>query len=80
MRDFISGIQQIGIGVKNADVCLRRYARLFGMDTLVFNDVSEAALMTKYTGGIIYKRQALLLLNLQGGGGFELWQFLNREP
>jgi catechol 2,3-dioxygenase-like lactoylglutathione lyase family enzyme len=47
---------------------------------LVFNDVSEAALMTKYTGGIIYKRQALLLLNLQGGGGFELWQFLNREP
>lgn len=80
MNDFISGIQQIGIGVKNADASLRRYAELFGMDTLVFNDVSEAALMTQYTGGAVFKRQALLSLNLQGGGGFELWQFQNRQP
>lgn len=80
MKDYLSGIQQIGIGVKNADVCLRRYAALFGMDTLVFNDVSEATLMTQYTGGNVYKRQALLSLNMQGGGGFELWQFQNRKP
>lgn len=80
MHDFISGIQQIGIGVKDAPTCLRRYAKLFGMDTLVFNDVSEATLMTRYTGGNVYKRQALLSLNLQGGGGFEIWQFQNRKP
>lgn len=80
MAEFISGIQQIGIGVNNADLCLRQYAALFGMDTLVFNDVSEAELMTQYTGGKIYRRQALLSLNLQGGGGFELWQFKNRQP
>jgi catechol 2,3-dioxygenase-like lactoylglutathione lyase family enzyme len=80
MRDYISGIQQIGIGVKDAKTCLRRYAKLFGMNTLVFDDVSEARLMTRYTGGKIYQRQALLSLNLQGGGGFEIWQFRNRTP
>lgn len=80
MHDYISGIQQIGIGVKNAPECLHKYAKLFGMDTLVFNDISEASLMTQYTGGDVYQRQALLSLNMQGGGGFELWQFKNRQP
>ena len=80
MADFISGIQQVGIGVKDASSSLKTYAALFGMDTLVFNDVSEASLMTKYTGGKVYQRQALLSLNMQGGGGFEIWQFKNREP
>lgn len=80
MGDYISGIQQIGIGVSHASQSLQRYASLFGMDTLVFDDVSEASLMTRYTGGEVYKRQAMLSLNLQGGGGFEIWQFKNREP
>jgi hypothetical protein len=80
MHDYISGIQQIGIGVKNAEECLREYAALFGMDTLIFNDISEAKLMACYTGGQVYKRQALLSMNLQGGGGFEIWQFKNRTP
>jgi catechol 2,3-dioxygenase-like lactoylglutathione lyase family enzyme len=80
MQDFISGIQQIGIGVNNARESLRQYAKSFGMDTLVFDDTSEASLMTKYTGGNTYRRRALLSLNMQGGGGFEIWQFKNREP
>jgi len=80
MEDFISGIQQIGIGVKDTTACLPYYAKLFGMNTLVFNDVSEASLMTRYTGGKVYKRRAALSLNMQGGGGFELWQFQNRQP
>jgi catechol 2,3-dioxygenase-like lactoylglutathione lyase family enzyme len=80
MNEFIAGIQQIGIGVKNAPESLRAYARLFGMKTLVFDDVSEASLMTRYTGGTAYRRQALLSLNLKGGGGFEIWQFQNRQP
>jgi catechol 2,3-dioxygenase-like lactoylglutathione lyase family enzyme len=80
MHEYISGIQQIGIGVKDAEKCLHEYAALFGMDTLVFNDVSEAKLMVCYTGGQVYKRQALLSLNLKGGGGFEIWQFKNRTP
>ncbi len=80
MHNYISGIQQIGIGVKDAKSSLHEYAKLFGMNTLVFNDISEASLMTRYTGGKAYNRQALLSMNLQGGGGFEIWQFLDREP
>lgn len=50
------------------------------MNTLVFDDVSEASLMTCYTGGQVFKRRAALSLNMQGGGGFEIWQFQNRQP
>ena len=78
MKDYISGIQQIGIGVKDASYSLKLYAKLFGMNVLVFDDTSEAHLMHRYTGSKIYKRQALLSLNMQGGGGFEIWQFKNR--
>jgi catechol 2,3-dioxygenase-like lactoylglutathione lyase family enzyme len=80
MEDFIAGIQQVGIGVKNAEAALHYYAQLFNMQTLVFNDTSEASLMTRYTGGKVFKRQALLSLNLKGGGGFEIWQFCDRTP
>lgn len=80
MHDYISGIQQIGIGVKDARTSMLAYKELFGMDTLIFDDVSEAALMTKYTGGDIHQRRAILSMNLSGGGGFEIWQFQSKEP
>ncbi len=80
MHDYISGIQQIGIGVKDASSSMHRYKQLFGMSTLVFNDISDASLMSKYTGGKVYNRQAVLSLNMQGGGGFEIWQYINRNP
>lgn len=76
----ITGIQQIGIGVTNADEAARRYKNLFGMGALVFDDTAEASLMTRYTGGDAHRRRALLTLNMQGGGGFEIWQFLDRTP
>ena len=50
------------------------------MDVLIFDDTSEASLMTQYTGDKVYKRQAILTMNLAGGGGLELWQYLNKEP
>ncbi|MBA3829338.1 MAG: VOC family protein [Taibaiella sp.] len=80
MHDYISGIQQIGIGVKNANEGLRLYKELFGMDALIFNDVSEATLMSRYTGGTVFRRHALLSINLEGGGGVEIWQFKDRQP
>jgi catechol 2,3-dioxygenase-like lactoylglutathione lyase family enzyme len=80
MHHFISGIQQIGIGVTDAVASKFKYKNLFGMSTLVFDDSSEAALMTKYTGNEVHNRQAILSMNLQGGGGFEIWQFKSRTP
>ncbi|MBU2061571.1 MAG: VOC family protein [Bacteroidetes bacterium] len=80
MHQYLSGIQQIGIGVKNAEAAMHTYKHLFGMDVLIFDDDASANLMTQYTGGAIYKRRAILTLNLQGGGGLELWQFLDRKP
>lgn len=80
MHQFLSGIQQIGIGVENASEAMYLYKALFGMDVLIFDDVAKASLMTQYTGGHVFNRRAILTMNLKGGGGFEIWQYLEREP
>ncbi len=77
---IISGIQQIGIGVSDLDEAWKWYSRHFGMDCRIFEDVAEAKLMLPYTGGKPRSRHAVLALNLQSGGGFEIWQYKGREP
>jgi len=74
----ISGIQQVGIGVTNADEAFQWYKNIFGFDIQVFADAAEAPFMTRYTGGSVQKRYAILALNLQGGGGLEIWQYTSR--
>ncbi|HMB92310.1 MAG TPA: VOC family protein [Rhodothermales bacterium] len=80
MTYLISGIQQVGIGVSDVDTAWAWYRRHFGMDVPVFREAAEAPLMTRYTGGTVQSRDALLALNLQGGGGMEVWQFTSRTP
>ncbi len=80
MDKIINGIQQMGIGVVNAKDVFNWYRTFLGFDILVFEDEAEAALMTRYTDNISYKRIALLALNLKGGGGLEIWQFKDRVP
>lgn len=77
---FLSGIQQIGIGVPDLDAFFAWSRRAFGTDIRVFEDAGEASLMTRYTGGEVRSRRALLAANLQGGGGLEIWQFTDRAP
>ena len=77
---LIYGIQQIGIGVHNADAAFKWYAKNLGADALIFDDSNEATYMAKYMGGKARKKRALLALNMQGGGGYEIWQFTNRKP
>ncbi len=76
----ITGIQQIGIGVRNLKEAWRWYRTNFGMDIRVFEDDAVAELMLPYTGGEPRKRHAALAVNLQGGGGFEIWQYKGRVP
>lgn len=80
IKTLISGIQQVGIGVRNADEAFDWYRKHFGMDVPVFKDASVAELMLPYTGGKPWERYAILALNMQGGGGFEIWQYTGREP
>jgi catechol 2,3-dioxygenase-like lactoylglutathione lyase family enzyme len=77
---IISGIQQMGIGVTNVEDAWKWYIRQFGMDCRIFEDEAEAKLMLPYTGGEPRSRHAVLALNLQSGGGFEIWQYKGREP
>lgn len=79
-HSFITGIQQAGIGVTNVPAAKIYFKQLFGMDVLVFDDEASATLMTRYTGDEVQRRKAALSLNMNGGGGFEIWQFLDRQP
>ena len=76
----ISGIQQLGIGVTNVAEAWKWYRKYLGMDIKVVDDCAIAALMLPYTGGLPQKRHAVLALNLNGGGGFEIWQYTERTP
>ena len=80
MEYIISGIQQMGIGVENIQEAWKWYISQFGMDCRIFEDEAEAKLMLPYTGGKPRNRHALLALNLQSGGGFEIWQYKGRTP
>ena len=80
MHSTVNGIQQIGMGVNDAKAVFNWYRKHLGFDILVFEDESPATLMTRYTGGSIQNRFALLAMNMKGGGGLEVWQFKDREP
>ncbi len=77
---MINCIQQIGLGVSDIDQAFRWIRKTFGMDIPVFNDEGEPVYMKRYTGGELQRRHAILAANLQGGSGFEIWQYLSRKP
>lgn len=81
MDDYIiSGIQQIGIGVDDLKTAWKHYIQIFKMDVRVLEDDSVAELMLPYTGNKPQKRHAAIAINMQGGGGFEIWQYSGRKP
>ena len=77
---IISGIQQMGVGVYDLRKAWDWYIMAFGMDCRIFEDEAEARLMLPYTGGEPRSRHAVLAMNLQSGGGFEVWQHKGRKP
>ncbi|MGM0479038.1 MAG: VOC family protein [Bacteroidota bacterium] len=79
MKKVISGIQQMGIGVPDVQEIWKWYRKFFGVDVRIFEEAAEAPLMKRYTGGEVHARTATLALSMEGGGGFEIWQFTSRN-
>lgn len=77
---LIGGILQIGIGVKNMPIARKWYADQLDFNTLALEEKSITHLMTAYTGGKGHERQASVIMNMAGAGGFEVWQYLSRKP
>ena len=81
MNDFlISGIQQIGVGTVNFRKSWNWFIDMFGVDVKILEDDTVAERMLPYTGGHAQKRHACIAMNMQGGGGFEIWQYSERKP
>ncbi|MFP4010256.1 MAG: VOC family protein [Spirochaetaceae bacterium] len=76
----ITGIQQVGIGVSDLPDAWKWYAEHLGFDVPAFDDAAQAPFMTRYTGGSVQSRRAALAINMNGGGGFEVWQYTSRTP
>ena len=80
-RDFfITGIQQVGVGTTSVYDSWKWFINMFGVDIRVLEDDTVAERMLPYTGGHPRKRHAAIAVSLQGGGGFELWQYSERKP
>ena len=79
MEKEISGIQQMGIGIPDVHEAWTWYRNNFSMNIPVFEEAATAELMLPYTGGKPHDRHAILALNMQGGGGFEIWQYTSRK-
>ena len=77
---IIAGIQQVGIGVEKLYDAWKYYIDLFNMDVRILEDDKVAEFMLPYTGGKPQRRHALIAINMQGGGGFEVWQYSGRKP
>lgn len=77
---IIYGIQQIGIGVENVHEAWAWYRKYFGMDIKAFEEAAVAELMMHYTEGKARPRHAVLAINMQSGGGFEVWQHTGKTP
>ncbi len=77
---FFSGIQQIGVGTENFKRSWDWYIDHFQVDVRILEDDTVAELMLPYTGNSPQKRRACIAVNLQGGGGFEIWNYSERKP
>ena len=81
MSEFnLVGIQQIGIGTEDMLASWKWYADMFQMNVRILEDDTVAERMLRYTGNKPQKRHACIAANLQGGGGFEIWQYSERKP
>ena len=63
MRKNICGIQQIGVGVSDAQAAWKWYRQQFGMDIKVFEDTAVAELMLPHTDNQTRERYAALAMN-----------------
>jgi catechol 2,3-dioxygenase-like lactoylglutathione lyase family enzyme len=77
---IIYGIQQVGVGVENVHEAWAWYRKYFGMDIKAFEEAAVAELMMHYTENKARPRHAVLAINMQSGGGFEVWQHTGKTP
>ena len=69
----------MGVGVPNVENIWKWYRKWFHNDVKIFEEAAEAPLMINYTGGKVQSRTATLAINMNGGGGFEIWQYTSKN-
>jgi len=70
----------VGVGTTNFRASWDWFIRHFGFDVKILEDDTVAERMLPYTGGRPHRRHACIAVNLNGGGGLEIWQYSDRVP
>jgi len=79
-KKYICGIQQLGVGVHDLYKAWKWFIPNFGMNIRMFEEKAVAEYMLPYTNNKPRERHAALAINMQGGGGFEIWQHTQHKP
>ena len=77
---WFAGIMQMGVGTEDFYATERWLYDMFQADVQILEDDTIAERMLPYTGNSPQRRHACINCNLQGGGGFEIWQYKERKP
>ncbi len=77
---FFTGIQQVGVGTVNLRKSWDWHIDMFGADLKILEDNTVAERMFPYTGNKPQRRHACITMNIQGGAGWEIWQYAERKP
>lgn len=77
---LIYGIQQLGLGVADAEEAMKWYAKVLRLNIKIFDDSNEATYMAPYMGGVAHEKRAIMVMNAAGGSGLELWQYQDKTP
>jgi len=77
---IIRGLQQVGIGVMDASESFYWCKKYLGADIKVIDKTGKSEIISSYTGEKEWQRRTIMAINLQGGGGLEFWQHLEKKP
>ncbi len=77
---WFAGIMQMGVGTEDFHATERWLCDMFQANVQILEDDTVAERMLPYTGNVPQRRHACINCNLQGGGGFEVWQYAERKP
>lgn len=75
----ICGVQQVGIGVRNAEEAWAWYADVLGFNTKMHEEEGISERMFPYTGEKPQSMYAAMAMNPKGGGGLEILEPRERE-
>ena len=80
MELYNSGIQQIGIGVTDADEAWKWYKEIFNVDVVIIDEYAKAEYMLPYTDGQVCDRHTILAVSSRAAAALKSGSIAATHP